>query len=393
MDDVEQQIKAWADATAPATDGGAPAPAVIPVHGRLGRARWLAAAAAVVVLGAIGVGLAIRSDDDGPELLRASDPPATTATSQAPETTTTAAVRSGSVVGFEVLGDGAATDAEIGSLASAQTPEELSALWRRSMRDLPEPEVDLDRQVVVSLTIDAEECPGTLIGFKREDASITPRFLIPGDQCEQPILPTTYVVASDWASVGDEFTFILRTEVDGDDQEDTLVVTRRDPGATTTSTAAPLATTTTTVPPATTTTTASSSPADLTAQLDLPTTTVASDGEIAGDVVVVNDTGKPIVVTTCGGYFLARLANDAYTQEVVRPGCASSYTIPEGRSTHPVQVMARYGTCTTNPTQPDHRACDADGSLPGLPPGRYQLTIVDDQHAVPAIAPVTITVT
>ncbi|WP_421118038.1 hypothetical protein ACE2AJ_11590 [Aquihabitans daechungensis] len=412
MVDVEQQIKAWADASAPtgppvtATDvieGRATAPAVIPIGGRPARGRWLATAAAVLAVGAIGIGLALSAGDDGPERIRTNDP-----------TTSTAVATSEpgfvGAVSFDLLGMTATSEDRIGRLEAAQSQRELDELWSAAgldeasggMNAFNAPEIDFDEQVVVSITIPDDACPPTLTAFQRDGTSIQPRFVEPQNGCEEPLIPKVFVAALDWASTGDEFllTFVgLRPE----DDTETLLVTRRT-ATDAVSTTRPVEAVTTTSVEAVTTTSVEEAPrttdpgrspsGELTASLDLDGTSVRSGGKLTGTITVVNDTGQPIRGTTCGGYFLGLLANDDYQQEIIRPACASDFTIPEGTSTHPVDAVATYTSCTPSGAENgDHPPCEDDGSIPALPPGKYRLTVDDPQDLVPAIRPVTITVT
>lgn len=396
MDDLEQQIKAWADASAPATGEAVGAadvidgrvPSAVPVGQRPRRGAWLAAAAVVLVAALVGVGIAVGSGDDGSEPVIAEQPPAT--------------LMPGEEVAFEVLGVLVTGANRIGLLESAQTPAELSRMWAAGTPESgsPVPEVDFDQQVVVGITIADDACPPDLASFRHEGTTISPRFVEADQVCEQPLIPKTFLVALDWDTTGDEFLLLVNGLRPEDDQE-TLLVVRGDVASSATTTA--VATTTTEPAPVTSTTTTDTMPPTTTtvpqttplvsSQLDLAGTAMSSGGELKGTIVIVNNSGEPIVGSSCGPYFVAVLANSEYRQEVISPGCGGSITIPEGRSSYPVQILGSYTSCTTSPDSPDDRACDPDGSLPGLPPGEYQLTIGDPQRLVPAITPVTITVT
>jgi hypothetical protein len=384
MDDLEQQIKAWADASAPSTGeaidpadvlaGRAPAAVVAAPHRR---GRWLAAAAAVLVIAAVGVGLAVQSDP--PERIRAE---------QAPTTGTPTPPSAGFVgdIAFDELAT-VSNGADAVGLLEAQTDEQLAGLWSAAGHPRAAPEVDFDRQVVVAITIADDACPPDLVAFRRDGATVAPEFAETQAECEQPLVLTTYVAALDWSDTGDEFLLVVDGQRPENDRE-TLAVTRE-----VHQTAGTIPATTTATVLQTTTTTPASDPPPVLANLELEATTVASGATLKGSVVIVNDTGKPITASTCGPAFALRLGNDEYAQEVIGLGCAGSSTIPVGRSTHPVEVVAAYTTCTQPGFEGTGPPCQADGTPPGLPAGRWVLSVVDDQRLVPAITPVPITIT
>jgi len=324
------------------------------------RRRWLAAAAAVFLVALVGPGLAGRASDDG-EHLRAGESVTTTMPSTEPVD-----------VSFQQLG--ASNDsAAAGALAAAQNDEELRQL-RIDAGVSDRSEVDFSTHVVVAFTVVGRDCPATfsvdppmLGGMVRTGTDLEPQFLIP-DACDANDTPRTFVVAVPWAETGDEFDLVLSGNLGGEAGRQ-LHVTREhhEPAP----------------------------PSKVTASLQLDATTVPVGGTITGTVTVVNDSGAPIEGTTCGDYFVGSLSNEEYQQGVARALCLRDFTIPEGTSTYPISVVAAVNGCTLAEVEDQSLGprCNPDGSMPALPSGEYQLRIDDAQQLVPAIDPVTVTVT
>lgn len=395
MVDLEQQIKAWADAAAPPTGeriaaadliaGGSSAPATA-LRGS-GGTRWLAVAAAVLVVAAVGVGLAVQGDQ--PERIRAEQAAAPDAT-----TTVPAVGFVGDLAFDELASVSNGSDAQTPGAAAAQTEAELDALWSAAGHPRTAPEVDFDRRVVLVVTVAGGTCPPELDAMRRsgttEQVVIEPLFISLGTPCPESGGFTTFVVAMDWKVTGDEFLLVL----DGlrpEDDEETLEVRRQRSGYTATPP------TTAGEGAATTTTTAEDGAPVLgvRSSLALDARTVPVGGRLTGTVTVVNERGRPIEGTTCGDYFVASLRNDEFDQGVFREACLGPFTIPEGTSTYPVSVLIEVNGCTPiGITDPGlEPRCNPDGSMPAFPPGEYEFRIDDPQELVPAIDPVTITVT
>lgn len=112
-------------------------------------------------------------------------------------------------VTFEVLAAVEAGPEEVGSLRSAVTRAEYEALWQGVDGKGPAPAVDLDRNVVVSITIPDDACPPTLTGFDRDGDVLTPRFVETASACDEPLIPKTFVVALDREAVTPSFTLRL----------------------------------------------------------------------------------------------------------------------------------------------------------------------------------------
>jgi hypothetical protein len=123
----------------------------------------------------------------------------------------------------------------------------------------------------------------------------------------------------------------------------------------------------------------------LTAQLVLDRTRTPANGQpIDGELILSNNTGKPIVITNaCDGWYALGLSNDriqrfeaAYSLVL----CARDQ-LPVGITRQPITLSTRYQQCaqpggTTGGTPPV-RACTGPNhsTPPPLPPGRYTTTL------------------
>lgn len=158
----------------------------------------------------------------------------------------------------------------------------------------------------------------------------------------------------------------------------------------------PTSTPLTSMVPTTSTTQPSTSPEALRTRLELSSTTMAAGTEVSGQVVVNNDTGKPIDAVACIALFAAGLSNDTIDARGASAACASRFVIPEGESTWPVSVRATYASCSTAETRsigPLPPPCLPPPDIgPPLPVGSY-LATVRVPPGVPVPAPVQVTVT
>lgn len=381
-DDVERQLRAWADAAAladgtdPVTPAEvmaradtAPAPAA-PRSAARGR-RWLAAAAVLVVV--VGAAVVVRTTgNDGNEPVRTGEP-------GPPETEPSPGVDDewpGEVV-FEVLHVGLAGDEPMGTIRSARTAEQLAGLWADliPLEDPtgepaplgPPPAIDFDGQVVVSLTIPDDSCPPTLERFEREHRlswRLTPVFVEPPGGCDDPLVPKRFVVALGvWSGGGLPFLVHLPgSEVYDFDDAELLVRPSR--------------------------------PEQVLVDLELPETTVEAGGRLAGTVVVSNGTGSPIRIGYCISEFAVFLQNDDTRQEMATAGCAEGSEIPTGMSTYDVTVFAHHGSCPPAgdpPGRPD--ACPPGVEMPPLPTGVYETLLMNPAGLDAEAPPVTVTIT
>jgi hypothetical protein len=376
MTDLAQQIKAWADATAPpsqdrvrAADILAADPRHVGGSGRTMGRRWLVVAAAVVVGGALGASALLPRDDRATDRVRTgeSDGTATTSTSTAvpkPESVpfrSLASNRPGSQIG---------SDEPPGALHAAQTPGEVGRVWLDAGQPPPIPKVDLEREVVVSLTTWGSPCD-VLVELVRTGSRLAPRFdeRPNGENCDASLWLQTNVIAIEWADIEPSTTL----EIPGHESQypDLPETAYGDRSLKLTQVDQP----------------------ELSATLELQATEVAAGGTIAGTVTVVNDTGAAVEGSTCGPPFATRLTfANGYRQDALRGDCVSAFSIPEGRSTYPVTVDGSYLSCLGQDQRPGGSPyCQDDGSPPPLEAGTYLLTI-DGPSAVSPPDPVEITI-
>ncbi len=158
------------------------------------------------------------------------------------------------------------------------------------------PTVDFDEQVIVSITIPDDACPPSLERFDRDGSAnpvtLEPVFVEPTGECDEPLIPKTFIAALDRSSIGaDNGRFVLR--LGGSpaygyaEQRLEIAMTPGNP--------TPIA--------------------GLTASLEFPTTAVRSGEGLAGEVVVQNNTGAPIDLGGCSLYEVV-LRNGDYQQAI-----------------------------------------------------------------------------
>ncbi len=353
MNDVAEQIHAWAEAVASVDTGSAVrGDEIVVLAGRRGRRRSprLLAVAAALVFVAVLAGLVALTSRDAPRSM-----------TTGPTTDPSAA----GAVAFELLtmAEGASLN-DLGVLRSASSPAELASLWRVAGAEGAVPGIDFDQQVVVSITIPDDACPPTLEAFERTGTTITPRFVEPTGGCDEPLIPKTYVAALDWSTTGRYFRLTLPGQPDHEFGDTFLEVggePRREGGAT--------------------------------ATFHLSAVTMVAGTAIAGTVQVSNRSPDDVETTTCGPYFVAVLHGDAADQGFVRPRCAEPFVIPLGRSSYPVTAKATYLSCVNGEAVGGVPACLPDGSLPPLPPGTYDVRIRQAADRIPVSGSVTVSVT
>lgn len=354
MNDVADQILAWADAAAP-VDAGSKVrrDEIVALAGRRRRRRptRLLAVAAVVVFVAVLAGLVALANRDTPQPVTAGP---------------TADTSAGGTVRFDLLTMAAGSSLnDVGVLRSASSPAELAGLWEVAGAEGEEPSIDFDQQVVVSITIPDDACPPTLEAFDRTGTTITPRFVEPTGGCDEPLIPKTYVAALDWSTTGRYFRLDLPGQAQYEFGDTFLEVggePPNDPGTT--------------------------------ATFHLSAVTMAAGTSIPGTVQVNNQSPDGAVETsTCGSFFVAVLHREATDQGYTRPQCAEPFVVPLGRSSYPVTAKASYLSCTNGEAVGDLPACLPDGSMPPLPPGTYDVRIHQAVDRIPVSGSATVTVT
>lgn len=425
MDDLEQQLRAWTDATEAAADadpvtadeaialagvGAAPAPAAVG-GGWRGRRTWLAAAAVLVALAVGGAVLALAGDDRGEEPVGSGDLGGTPSTpdstpAPAPEPPDPSGeyppVDPASIgeVGYEVLHVGSAEPLPASpnqlpapQLRAASTPEQLEELWLTA-RHLdptrsstpPQPDVDLDEQVVVSIVAGADACPRAFSGFAlgtrpwgagEEILVLRPRLMEAwGAACPLPGgSPSAhqYLVAIDWASVGNRFEL----QVDAGDLE-----AAADPAADR-------------APIRSSLVLDRGRPDPVLLDLHLLETTVPAGGELRGMVTASNASGEPVDISFCGSPFAVGLSNDEVDQQVGFTDCLEEGQIVPGLSSFEVTVSGSYLGCSASLSQPPIlQQCLPGGGLPPLPAGEYRTRVYPPAGLDDVVAPtLTVTVT
>ncbi|MCB0972745.1 MAG: hypothetical protein KDA97_14665, partial [Acidimicrobiales bacterium] len=269
-------------------------------------------------------------------------------------------------VGFDVLNVGdAGRLPPWGKATVARTSGEVAQMWADAGLDAPSPRIDPDEQVVIAMTIADDACPPTLEGFVRDGTTIEPLFVDREEACEEPLLGHTYLVAIDWATVGDAFTFRLPAQPLADLPEVKREVERL--------------------------------PAEPAVEVswELDETTPAAGDPLSGTVTVENRSGAPIEGTTCGDFFAVRLRGPDAEQVVARLACAQRFVIPEGRSSYDLTGTTTHTSCTTMADPPpDALVCEPDGSIPALPDGTYEALLDQGGTAlVPPPDPIEVTIT
>jgi hypothetical protein len=153
-----------------------------------------AIAAATLASGAIAVAVAVTGDDPvGIEVV--------------PGSPTTSPGGDGPL--FELLDLRAGAEVPMGTLRAAVDDAGLAQLWDELGFDGSAPAVEFRRWVVASITIPDDACPPALADLRRDGAVLTPVFQDLTAGCNEPLIPKTYLVLIDRASVTPAFTLRL----------------------------------------------------------------------------------------------------------------------------------------------------------------------------------------
>lgn len=129
--------------------------------------------------------------------------------------------------------------------------------------------------------------------------------------------------------------------------------------------------------------------APLSASLVLPSTTVKAGGQLAGQIVVENDTRHALQTHGCGSIFAVLLTSQTYKPTPAWPACLQAISIPRGRSSYPVTVVATYTVCGQSGSTADIPACTPSGP-PALPTGDYEAKTFESSNVVPVPAAVLV---
>ncbi len=130
---------------------------------------------------------------------------------------------------------------------------------------------------------------------------------------------------------------------------------------------------------------------DVTARIDLPSTTMTAGSKMTGHVIVENNSGHVIEASGCGTLFQVQLGNDTIHPDPAWTTCLQQLPIPVGESSYPVAFYASYLGCST-PAQGDLKACIPNVGPPPLPPGQYQAQFFQSSPVVTPALPITVNV-
>lgn len=165
------------------------------------RRRRRVEAGALVALLVFGGALAVAAATGGDRATRVATAP--------PEGPTSTAAPASPEVAFRVVAQRPAAEDDVGQLRAATDAAGLEALWAEIGFEGEPPSVDLVQDLVVSITIPDDACPPELVEFRRDGDQLTPVFEQPTGGCDEPLIPKTYVVAIERASVAPAFVLHL----------------------------------------------------------------------------------------------------------------------------------------------------------------------------------------
>lgn len=176
------------------------------------RRRRRLGAGVVVTLLAFGGALAVAAatGGDGGDRVTTGPPQAeSTPVDRLPDAGPGTSQQGPAEVAFRVLDQREARSDQMGQLRSATDTAGLEALWAAIGFEGEAPSVDLDQDLVVSITIPDDACPPELVRFTRDGDQVTPVFEEPDAFCVWPLIPKTYVVAIERTPVSPAFVLHL----------------------------------------------------------------------------------------------------------------------------------------------------------------------------------------
>jgi hypothetical protein len=132
---------------------------------------------------------------------------------------------------------------------------------------------------------------------------------------------------------------------------------------------------------------------ELSARIVLPATTMPQGTSMDIKLVVDNDTGHTVTVSSCGSPFAVALANDHYTPMVAWTLCGGRFSIPPGRSTYEDVLRSSYLACAKSSVDPSIPKCTKTGDVPPLPTGTYFATLYSNVKNLAHADPVEVHVT
>ncbi|MBJ7308225.1 MAG: hypothetical protein JHC63_10255 [Acidimicrobiia bacterium] len=125
--------------------------------------------------------------------------------------------------------------------------------------------------------------------------------------------------------------------------------------------------------------------------VEVASTTIDAGSELAATVVVVNHSGSPITVASCGAIYGAGFESDTIRLGPSFLLCLGPpQQIPLGESRWPVTASATYPWCGGSGVSATP-AC-VDGRPPALPSGEYRLVAGSSDSSAPKPAPVIVNI-
>jgi hypothetical protein len=350
MTDLEQQIKAWADATvdlaAEAPGVAAPPEPAVPSTRARRWARPLVVAAVAVAL--VGIGIVVVGRGDERRVRTGPAGPVTTTTQHGP--------RDARDIVAESLFAGGAGDAPIGTIGAAFTEAQFTELWgtlepspksRGFGGPGPAPDLDFGHTVVLSIVVGGDGCPTEFAGFRNTSGHriIEPVFDRPDPvgPCDREVIPIRYLIAIDWDTTYPTIVVQVPTAETGVVEQLQLRRSQPDP---------------------------------VVVELETDIGQVHAGDQFDVNVAIQNATGAPIDTVGCGRPFALGLRRGGELYAAGQGWCRQEFAIPTGSSVYRVTLMAGRNGCTTDPTAVVPERCLDDGSPADLEPGIYEMVLL-----------------
>jgi hypothetical protein len=134
------------------------------------------------------------------------------------------------------------------------------------------------------------------------------------------------------------------------------------------------------------------SPAQVSAQVNVPSRTMQAGSSMLAHIVIDNTTGHAIHAKGCGQLFELALESSSGPAASSWLPCLEILTIPIGKSSYPQTITASYSSCGGTGIPPVH-ACMHGGGAPPLPAGMYRVMFFQSSNIVSVPAPIPVRVT
>ena len=145
------------------------------------------------------------------------------------------------------------------------------------------------------------------------------------------------------------------------------------------------------ITPSTTTTIPTVAKGSAGAWVEVASRTIDAGGVLTATVVVVNHSGSPITVASCGAIYGAGFESDTIRLAPSFLTCLGPpQQIPLGESRWPVTVSATYPWCGGSGVA--YSPPCVDGQTPALPSGDYRLVADSNDSRAPKPAPVIVNI-